>query len=115
MVAEAQLKVLGVGRVEKSQAHQTTWHLRERRDRSIGYDRIASASIEDRERIEFVYERSVAIERAILKYDRQIIDAIGARQTETGIRAVIDDDHSRKAHIDLATCVMVQMRMEPRG
>ena len=61
-----------------------------------------------------VFNRSIRTERAILEDDRQVVEPERPRQTEPSIGAIIDDDHSRQAHINLASGVVMRMRMEPK-
>jgi hypothetical protein len=51
----------------------------------------------------------------VLQDDGQIVETVCARQTERGVGAIIDNDQSGQAQIDLARRVVVQMRMKPRG
>jgi hypothetical protein len=108
---------LRVGRVENSQPHQTGWDPGDGANDAIDEDGVASITVPDGLRIGFaiVQQRPIGIERSILNDNGQVIDPVCVRQPEARVGAVIDDDQSRKSHIDLPGSVMVQMRMKPRG
>lgn len=50
-----------------------------------------------------------------MQYDRQIIDAVAARQIEACLGAVVDDDHPGETYVKLPDGVVVRVGMEPGG
>src|SRR6185437_9194672 len=114
-IRKPQVEELRVGAVEQAQSHQSAPDASYPRSHAVDYDGIAAIAGHDVHRPRLIDWRDVTVEETVLQNERQIIDAIAARQAYFFTAAVFQNQHAGKAGIHLFRGLAVRVRVEPGG